>query len=112
MEERFLAGLILLVAAAPVALWARMSQSGRWIDTIVPGTAELSEQQRQSLGPTISAGLWLMTGLLLTAPIAAIALDQANFLRYSGVAAVVGALISAVGSALIARRVRAMQSPP
>ena len=112
MEERYLVALILLAAAAPVALWARMAQSGRWIDTIVPGTAELSEAQRQALAPTISMTLWLMTGVLLTAPIAAMALDASNFARYTGIAAVVGATLSAVGSAWISRRIRMLRTPP
>jgi hypothetical protein len=112
MDDRYLVALILMVAAAPVALWARMAQSGRWIDTIVPGTAELSEAQRQSLAPMISTGLWLMTALLMTAPVAAMLLEPADFIRYNGIAAVVGAVLSAVGSALVARRIRAMAPPP
>jgi len=112
MDEHKLVALILIVAAAPVALWARMAQSGRWIDTIVPGAAELSEAQRQSLAPMISTCLWLMTGLLLTAPVAVVLLDPAGFLHYTGVVAVVGALLSALSSALIAHRIRVLRRTP
>ena len=35
MDEHLVAAAILVVAAAPLALWARMAQSGRWIDVIV-----------------------------------------------------------------------------
>lgn len=112
MDKDLLAAAILVVAASPLALWARMAQSGRWIELIVPDSAGLSAGQRVSLAPLISAGLWLHCGLLLLIPAALLVLPESGFKSVVVTVAVGLPVLSAGGAVLLKRRVRALKSPP
>ena len=112
MEARLLAALILLIAAAPLALWARMAQSGRWIDLIVPASAALPSARRAELAPMISAGLWLHCALMLLLPLSLLLLSDALF-KFVAIFVALGLpVLSATGAALLNRRMRAMKTPP
>lgn len=112
MEDRLLAAAILVVAATPLALWARMAQSGRWIDVLVPESAGLTPRQRTELAPFLSAGLWLHCGLLLAIPMALLLLPESTFKLIAAFVAIAMSLLSATGAVLLKRRIRAMKTAP
>jgi hypothetical protein len=112
MDEHLVAAAILVVAAAPLALWARMAQSGRWIDVIVPESEGLTPRQRNELAPSLSAGLWLHCALLLAIPMALLLLPESAFKLVATFVVIAMPLLSATGAVLLKRRIRAMKATP